>query len=222
MSAFPIEYACDRCEFKLFVNFVPRVYALDAERSVEMDQRHFWCAACDQFSVCESLDQDPQDVEIAAQRLHELRLSADPHKRDSLPRHLQYDRELAAEWVAVFEAAERDRQEWRSRRAAPAKCLKCGAAARDVPLTRHGEFRHGPCGGTIRSRSRIGSACGGAQTHPHVYDVDGNLLQQGSKPVRHVYAPDPQTEYEPLELFFQPLDRDPHDELEKWMRESPE
>jgi hypothetical protein len=216
-----LHYKCDRCDLNLHTDYLPRVYSLDGERQVTMEQRHFWCGSCDQFSVCESLDIDQSDIDAVQEQLRELRELADtpPEIVASRPTHKEFDRRQAAIWIAKIEAAGRNWVEWRGCRTAPPKCLKCGSPVADVPSTRWQSFTHGGCGGTIQCRMRLSSA--GRPDFPHVYDVDGHLVEQGRKTIKMVYAPHYQAVYGPMELFFEPLDHDPYDEWGKSQRGMP-
>ena len=211
-----LHYKCDRCDLDLHTDYLPRVYSLAGARQVNMEQRHFWCGCCNQFSVCESLEVGQPDVDAVQEQLRELReLRHTPAELvDSLPSHKQFQCREAARWIAEIEAAGRDWAEWRQLRTAPPKCLRCGSPVTEVPGSRWQSFSHGGCGGTIQCWMRFSSSNGPAQ-YPHVYDVDGNLVEQGKKTIKMVYAPHYQPVYGPMELFFEPLDRDPYEEWEK-------
>lgn len=173
-------YTCDRCNYQRSPRYLDRVYVLDGDRTVVMEQRHFWCGTCEGISVGESLERDKEIVEWYASRLRELRERG------------------AAESIAEIDQLEADWQEWRNARTAPQKCLRCGSPAPDLPPSGMSSFEHGGCGGLLVCMYPVGSSNGPA-THAHRYDINGQLLELGSKPK---YVPERLTwDYEPMELF---------------------
>lgn len=198
-------YTCDRCGFHRDLAYLPRVYSLGRGRFVPMEQRHIWCSTCNDISVCESLVRMESDVEFSRKHLQELRelLEKSPADLRSLPLHDRVEFECAPQAIREIEERESDWQEWRSRRQADVRCLKCLTAVEHVPARNDESLGHSGCGGTIQSGITIESAIERAATHPHVYDIDGALLEQGRRPTFPHGASSP--EYVSMELFCSDL-----------------
>src|SRR3954469_8488879 len=120
-------FTCDVCGLHREMRYIPRVYLLGQERFVPMEQRHFWCASCDDISVCESLVRPRVTLEMFRDQLQRYRDMRDnpPSDLAALSNHERYDVEHAPEMIRELEQTERDWEEWRARRSAPVRCLKC-------------------------------------------------------------------------------------------------
>ena len=141
------------------------------------------------------------ELEYIQESLQQLRALRDspPADPSSLRRHERVRIERAADTIREIERAESEWHEWRSRRQAPARCLKCEVPIEHVPGSDCEPLDHIGCGGTIHCSVTIASFNGPAE-RAHVYTVDGVLLELGKKP-RHVpgqLAP----EYVSMELFY--------------------
>jgi len=198
-----LHYHCDRCGFHRDLMYLPRVYSLGDGRSVPMYQRHFWCSTCCDISPAESLEPDAPAREYATKRRQELADLRDlsPEEVAKLPRHKRHTAQWASKALAEWDIADQELAEWRARRTAPARCLRCGTPVADLPASEWQELTHGGCGGTIQA-SADNSSSNGPAIHAHVYDVDGSLLEIGRKPK---HAPGQfEWAYEPMELFYVP------------------
>jgi hypothetical protein len=102
-----------------------------------------------------------------------------------------------------LEQRERNWSEWQSRRRSPARCLECAGPVASVPARDDESLPHLRCGGTIKTGITIGSSLERAATYPHVYDIEGALLEQGRRPTfpNGGFIPT----YEPLKLFCEDL-----------------
>jgi hypothetical protein len=195
-----VTYTCDRCNYKRSLHYLPRAYVLDSDRTIQMEQRHFWCHTCGEIAVGEALHRNPDILKLQSERLSELReLASLPEEAvDQLRHHERFRAERAVEMMEEIRRIDADWQEWRAVRTSPQKCLRCGSAAPDLPPSELSSFEHGGCGGLLVCTFPI-SSFNGPAVHAHLYDVDGRFLKQGAKPKR--IPGELHWRYEPLELF---------------------
>ena len=195
-----ITYLCNHCGYGRSMRFLPRAYELNPGRTVAMEQRHFWCETCGEISVGEALQRDPDILEMQTNQLRELLALANPSAEEAaMPKpHDRFRAEHAVLTLEEMKQVEADWQEWRRLRTAPQKCLNCGTTASDLPTSELSSFHHGGCSGTLVCTFTVGGFNGPA-VRPHLYDANGTLIKQGSKPKR---VPGQfQWSYEPLEVF---------------------
>lgn len=168
-----IYYRCDRCDFQVATDFVPREYVLGEGRVFPMQQRHIWCDRCNTVTVAESLVEAPGERELRKRfrEGHRAELTANNFRHE-------FERELRHKWLRDAEEYERSFAEWRSRRRSPPHCLRCGNDSIIVPIDRFSDLAHPPCGGTLRCTFDIeaGTFVG---PEPHKYSVDGELIELG-------------------------------------------
>ncbi|MDN4148552.1 hypothetical protein QYE80_26485 [Pseudomonas tohonis] len=193
-----LNYKCTCCLFTREMKYLPREYLLSEIHRVPMAQRHFWCTSCNDISVAEVLERDDEEVEYLEGVLAESRalveLDLDPSSLSlkeairvkSAPETIREVEEKLANWA-----------EWRARRKAPGKCLRCGCISISVPDSYMSSFAHGGCSGVLECLCTVWSSNSPA-TFPHVYSVDGDFLEQGRKPV---FRGGLKVVYEPMELF---------------------
>jgi hypothetical protein len=193
-------FACDRCGFHRDIDYLPRVYALGQDRYVYMEQRHIWCSGCRDISVCESLVRTTTHLEILGRELQRHRELRDnpPADLSALNGFERHQVENAARRVREIEQHEREWEEWRAQRSAPIRCLKCSSQVEHVPADTWESLAHAGCGGTLKCSATLASSNGPA-TYPHIYDVNGVLLERGRKPKLSPGQLNPV--YAPMELF---------------------
>lgn len=195
-------YDCDKCDYRKILKYLPREYKLDGDTFVGMQQRHFWCSGCNDLSVIESFDIEPYDVEFQENRLNELRafekLSSDEIQK--LASHERFAAERATEYIAEIEQEQIDWLKWKGLRKSPSRCLKCGKVEPLVPESNMQSLHHEGCGGTLECKISITSHNGPA-TFSHIYNIEGELIEQGRKP--KIVPGTLKAEYSPMELFIE-------------------
>lgn len=193
-----LNYKCTCCSFERQMKYLPREYLLSETHRIPMAQRHFWCTSCNDISVAEVLERDDEKMEylegVLAEKRALIELVQDPSS-------LSFIENLTFESLKeTFRAVESELvgwAEWRARRKPPGKCLRCGCTPTSVPDSDMSSFDHGGCSGVLECLISI-SSYNGPATYPHLYSVDGDFLEQGSKPVSRNGI---ECVYGPMELF---------------------
>ena len=185
-------FKCDKCEFALDIEYIPREYVFDDGRTMGMMQRHIWCGNCKTITVAEAFEEDPES--------HQWRLDRrEQRKRDLNGKTFkhEFEPELRKKWIAESEDYDCNLREWQTIRTRPQHCLKCGNEQIDVPAKYWADIQHQECGGTLKCTATIigGTFIG---PEPHKYNIDGELLELGYR-----HGPFEGDEPTPLELWWQ-------------------
>ena len=192
-------YSCNQCNFRRRLSYVYRGYILDGERSVKMEQRHAWCAICNDISPIECIERGAEELDCLKRTLSELRSFRDnPLDVSMLGKYQRSRVENAAATIIAIEKSETDWLDWRKARQSGPKCLRCGTGFELVPVSEAESLPHGGCGGMLECTFTVHSFNGPA-IYAHIYDIEGRLVEQGRQPV-------PATsgfgwDYEPMPLF---------------------
>ncbi len=198
-----MRYHCDICGMIRELAYIPRSYRLPDGRERVMEQRHIWCDECNDISVAESFSRDQEAIASDKCQLDELRkLVKNPSRiSSSTSAYLTNSIENAASTLAELELRIKESDElwrlWLHLRRAPRRCLRCGNTQIVVPSDPHASLLHPDCG-TLRCTVYFGSF-NGRPVHPHIYNVDGELIELGRRST--LTSP----ECDLLELFSLPV-----------------
>ena len=166
-------YNCDTCEFRLDIDFIPRVYVLEDGRQLNMQQRHVWCTQCNCVTVAESL------VESAGKRQW-FRERYEMQRQKLASSDLEDIRERVSTQKSI-EAMDRYQQllkEWQSIRIREPFCLRCGNSQISIPESEFSSIPHPTCGGQLECNATIQ---GGTYVspEPHKYSIEGEFIEPG-------------------------------------------
>ena len=175
-------FACDKCDFNVDIEYVPRVYVLPDGRTLSMMQRHVWCPRCARITVAESLTEDP-DAYAMRQRNREIHLERLKTGIYNSPFTRDLEKEIMPEIcrAVIDEIEEMDKLvvEWQRLRTAGQSCLRCGNTEIQIPKSKWADLIHVPCSGTLRCKATIIGGYFVDPRLPHQYNVDGELVQRG-------------------------------------------
>ena len=175
-------FTCDTCDFRLDIDFVPRVYVLPDSRSFPMMQRHIWCHHCQHIRVAEALCEHPDDYAARLERRESHRKSLKTSNYVSgLTKEMQQKivPDLCRKWIEESEELDRIIAEWQRLRTAGQSCLCCGNSDILVPEHWWVDLDHVPCFGTLHCTATVFGGTFTDRRLPHQYDVNGQLLQHG-------------------------------------------
>lgn len=189
-------YQCDRCEYSLAIDYIPREYVFDDGRTLPMLQRHIWCNKCMAITVAESFDEAPETRRYRLERYekHKQKL-----QDGSLGDAAEFDR--LKKQIAASEEFERSLRDWQTLRSRPPHCLKCGNEQIAVATNDWDDIQHQECGGTLKCTMTI---IGGTiiPPEPHKYSVEGELIEIGFRHGPFEQGPLEQDKPTPLELWW--------------------
>jgi hypothetical protein len=175
-------FACDKCDFNVDIDYVPRVYVLPDGRTLSMMQRHVWCQRCKLITVAESLTEDP-DANAVRQWNRKRHLESLKTGRyvSSFKQDLaqQLMPEICREVIEEIDETDRLIAEWQCLRTAGQSCLRCGNTDIQIPEKKWADLVHVPCSGTLRCTANIIGGYFHDRRLPHKYNVDGELILRG-------------------------------------------
>jgi hypothetical protein len=175
-------FACNACDFRVDVDYLPRVYVLPDGRQLGMMQRHIWCESCTTIAVAEGLTEDPDNRAWRTERRDEHRRSLETGVfvsafTNEMAQKIMPD--LCRKWIEESEETDRLMAKWQSLRTAGQRCLRCGNADISFPEKDWIDLPHTPCKGILQCSATIQAGTFTDRRIPHQYDVDGHLIRRG-------------------------------------------
>lgn len=155
-----------------------------------MMQMHTWCPYCETISVVEAFDELPTARGVRESMIRMAQKEFDTGEFNTCS--LNPDRDaLAADRRRQIDAHQEYghriaeyMEDIRSNRTLPQRCLRCGRTEIELPNDDCVNLSHDPCPGTLKYSGMIGGVLfkQSEPAIPHVYNIDGELLEIGRMP----------------------------------------
>jgi len=175
-------FTCDTCDFRVDIEYVPRVYVLPDGRTLTMMQRHVWCPRCARVSVAEALTEDPDALAARLERReHHLESVHTGNYVSAFTKAMAQKimPDLCRRWIRESDEMDQLIADWKRLRTAGQTCLRCGNTNMRVPEKSWADLPHVPCPGTLRCTGTIVGAVFVDRRLPHQYNVQGELVRRG-------------------------------------------